>query len=134
MARPGTVTAAAVIMLGEAGLLFLACCGISFLSGEGELSSQGQTLLTYLTIAFFGFGAFFALLGYLLLQGRQWARITTIVLCALSIAASVIPLFLGLEGAADGLLTTCLGDALNIVIIGLLSNERARDYFRSPRS
>jgi hypothetical protein len=133
--RPGTVTAAAVILFISAGLGLLACCGIYYLASGADLDNAAQTVLLVFTAVIVVFSLFNGVLGYFILQGRQWARITTIVLCALGIAGSVASLLIGAGGedAGSSGLSTCTGLALNIAIIVLLSGERASDYFRYAR-
>jgi hypothetical protein len=133
--RPGTVTAAAVILFVSAGLGLLACCGINLLAGEAELEGDEQTVLLVFSVVIAVVSLLNALFGYFILQGRQWARVTIIVLCALGIAGSLVGLFIGAgsEDAGSNGLSTCFGLVLNIVIIVLLSGERASDYFRSAR-
>jgi cytochrome c oxidase subunit IV len=133
--RPGSVTGAAVILFVSAGLALLACCGINALAGEADLNDSDQDLLLVYSAVLVVVSLLNILFGYHILQGRQWARVTTIVLCALGIVGSVVSLFIAAGGEAsssDGL-STCFGIVLNVVIIILLSGERASDYFRYAR-
>jgi hypothetical protein len=131
--RPGTVTAAAVILFVSAGLALLACCGINALAGEADLDDSEQTVLLVYSGVLVVVSLLNILFGYHILQGRQWARVTTIVLCVLGIVGSVVSLVVsaGEDASGSNGLSTCFGLVLNIVIIVLLSGERASDYFRN---
>jgi hypothetical protein len=132
--RPGTVTAAAVILFISAGLGLLLCCGINVLAGEAELDDNQQNLLFLFSAIIAVFSVANIVLGYYVLQGRQWARITTIVLCVLGILSATVSVFVAIGGDGGGnSLGTCVGIILNIVIIGLLSGSSASDYFRYAR-
>lgn len=133
--RPGNVTAAAVILFVGAGLGVLGCCGINYLAGQADLSSAEQNLVLLLGAILLGSALLNVLLGYYILQGRQWARVTTIVFCSIAIVASVVNQFASFGDAeATGPLGTCLGVILNVLVIGLLSGERAGYYFRFANS
>jgi cytochrome c oxidase subunit IV len=119
-------------MFVSAGLGLLACCGITYLAGEADVAGADETFLVVFTVITVVFSLFNAVLGYYILQGRQWARITTIVVCALGIAGSVIAVFAGANGE-DNILTSCLGGLVNVLVIGLLSGSQASDYFRYGR-
>jgi hypothetical protein len=132
--RPGTVTAAAVILFVSAGLGLLACCGLNLLAGEATLGDDEQNVLLLVSAIIVVFSLFNGVLGYYVLQGRQWARITTIVLCVIGILTSVVSLFATIDSTGgSNSLGTCFGIVLNIVIIGLLSGESAGSYFRHAR-
>jgi hypothetical protein len=133
--RPGTVTAAAVILFISAGLGLLACCGLNVLAGEATLGDSEQNLLMVFSAVIVVVSLLNAVLGYYVLQGRQWARVTTIVLCVIGIITSIISLIASIDsvGGSTGL-GTCFGIVLNGVIIGLLSGSRASDYFRYAHS
>lgn len=130
--RPGTVTAAAVILFVSAGLGLLACCGLNLMAGEAGVSSDVETYLAIFSVILVAVSVFNAVLGYYLLQGRQWARITTIVVCGLGIAGSVIAVFAGANGG-NNIASSCVGLLLNVLVIGLLSGSQASDYFRYGR-
>lgn len=130
--RPGTVTATAVIMFVSAGLGLLACCGLNYLASEAELDGDADTWLVVFSVVTLVFSLFNAVLGYYILQGRQWARVTTIVICALGIAGSAIALFAGANGG-NNILSTCVGVLLNVLVIGLLNGTEASHYFRYSR-
>ncbi|MPZ25762.1 MAG: hypothetical protein GEV12_04760 [Micromonosporaceae bacterium] len=129
--RPGTVTAAAVILFIGAGLGVLSCCGVNYLAGQADLSSAEQNLVLVLGAILLGSALLTGVLGYYILQGRQWARVTTIVLCVIGVIVSVVNQFASFGDAeASGPLSTCLGVILNLVVIGLLSGQQASHYFR----
>ncbi|MGH3678931.1 MAG: hypothetical protein ACRDT2_01175 [Natronosporangium sp.] len=133
--RPGNVTAAAVILFVGAGLGALGCCGVNYLAGQADLSSAEQNLVMLLGAILLGSALLNVLLGYYILQGRQWARVTTIVFCSIAIVASVVNQFASFGDAeATGPFSTCLGVILNVLVIGLLSGERAGYYFRFANS
>ncbi|QSB14353.1 hypothetical protein JQS43_23120 [Natronosporangium hydrolyticum] len=126
--RPGTVTAAAVILFVSAGLGFLVCCALGVIAGEADVDLGG--LLTLLLLFVLATAAFNVWLGYYILQGRNWARITTIVICSISIATGLIGFAMA---PSDGILGGCIGLILNGVVIGLLSGREATIYFRPIR-
>jgi hypothetical protein len=103
-----------------------------FLAGEADVPRDAETFLVVFSVITVVFSLFNAVLGYYILQGRQWARITTIVVCALGIAGSAIAVFAGADGG-DNLPTSCLGGLVNVLVIGLLSGSQASDYFRYGR-
>jgi hypothetical protein len=133
--RPGTVTAAAVILFIGAGLGLLACCGLNVLASEAEPNDDAQTVLLVVSAVIVVFSLFNAVLGYYVLQGRQWARVVTIVLSAIGIVTSLISLVVAAGGETGGSSSvgTCFGIILNAVIIGLLSGSSASEYFRYAR-
>jgi hypothetical protein len=119
--RPGGVTAAAVILFVSSGLGLLGACALVSLSGSSSVSSDLALVGILLAV-----GAIINVaLGVLVLQGRNWARITTIVFCALGIVLQVVQLA---QGAGP---TGFLGMALNAVVIGLLSTQSASAFFRA---
>jgi hypothetical protein len=128
-ARPRPVTVAGVILLVTGGLGILACGGVSYLASAADLSDQDRHLLTAITAILVGVAILSVVLGFFILRGRQWARVTAIVMSGLGVASSVASLFTGgMEGAS--LLGSCLGTLLNLLVIGLLSGPVASDYFR----
>lgn len=127
--RPGTVTAAGVILLVSGGIGILACGGLTYLAGEVGLADADRTVLTVVSAILLATSALTAALGYFVLRGRQWARVGAIVLAALGITAAVIGFFTGY----DNVLGSCVGTVLNLVLIGLLSGASANDYFRYAR-
>ncbi|HEY8474993.1 MAG TPA: hypothetical protein VIL37_20545 [Natronosporangium sp.] len=130
-ARPGTVTAAAVILFISAGLAALACGGVNLLAGQAGLTRSEQTLLLMVSALFGVIAVTDTVLGYYILQGRQWARITTIVLSAISIAVGLIGAIAAAGSGADGGAGSCFGIIVNGVVIGLLSGSTAAEYFRA---
>lgn len=123
--RPGAVTAAAVILYVGAGLAVLCCCGFTVRAGEAADGLSGPILVAGGFILFFAVLA--AVLAYFVMEGRQWARIVTIVFCGLAIVVGgvrllVDPLAAGLGG--------CVGILVNGIVIGLLSSLEAEHYFR----
>lgn len=123
--RPGTVTAAAVILYVSAGLSMLACCVLGSLAGD--VPDELSNLLTLAVVLLLGGAVLNVVLAYFVLEGRQWAQIATIVLCGLGIVVSVLQLLANPEAVgASG----CLGILINALIIFLLSTEDARAYFR----
>jgi hypothetical protein len=132
--RPGTVTAAAVILFVSAGIGLLACCGLNVLAGEATLGDDEQNLLMLFSAIIVVFSLLNIVLGYYILQAKQWARVATIVVCVIGIITGLISVFAGLDGAGgSNSLGSCLGLVLNIVIIGLLSGSSASEYFRYAR-
>lgn len=131
--RPGTVTAAAVILFVSAGFGVLLCAGVGWVASQESLSDEDQTVLAIFALALIADSILNVVLGYFILQGRQWARITAIVFAVLASGFGGINLLLGLEQQGPGALSNCLGIILNIVVIGLLSGSQASDYFRSMR-
>lgn len=126
--RPGSVTAAAVILFGSAGLGALGCCGLLVL--VNDLDDAGQRMFTILGGILAVVVLLNVLLGYFLLQGRQWARVTTIVICTIGIGATILSLIL--TGGQGGL-SNCVGLIVNITLIALLSGSAASEYFRAMR-
>jgi hypothetical protein len=113
-----------VILYIGAGLALVACCGINILAAnEGE---ELGGLALFLGALLAGAGVLNAVLGYYVMQGRQWARITTIVFCAIGILGVGLQLLVDSSGA----LSNCVSVIINGAIIALLSSEAASDFFR----
>jgi hypothetical protein len=132
--RPGAVTAAGFVLLIGAGLGLLACCGVNLTASGADLSGEDRDLLLLASMVLIGGSVLIGVLGYAILRGRQWARITTIAICVLGIIAALVSLFTGAGPRAGGgdLLGTCVGVLLELVVIVLLSGSRVSDYFRHP--
>jgi hypothetical protein len=116
---PGKTKAAVIILwIGAAlgvclGLVTMAALN----SGPVETSGAGTAVFAIILVASL-LNVFFAIA----IQKRQnWARITTIVLCAIGLALQAVSLF-------TGDLTALIGLALNIAIIVLLASEESREW------
>jgi hypothetical protein len=131
--RPGTVTAAAVILFVGAGLALLACCGLNLLASDAELAPEGSRLVLLISGILGVSGVLNLVFGYFLLQGRQWARITTIVLSAIGIVLQIVGFVTGGETGST-VAGSCVGILLNIIVIRLLSGSSASEYFRASRA
>jgi hypothetical protein len=119
-----------VILLVTGGLGIVACGGVSYLASSADLVDQDRNLLIVVTAILGGVAVLSVVLGFFILRGRQWARITAVVMSGLGVAGSVVSLLTG--GGLEGghLLSSCLGTLLNLLVIGLLSGPAAGDYFR----
>jgi hypothetical protein len=121
--RPPSVAAATVIMYCLAGLALLGCCAIGVIAGNHG-SARPTAVLWVLAAVLLGSAVLNGVLGYQVGRGRQWARITALVLNSVGILISVVSL---VRGSASG----CLSLSLDLVIVVLLSTEPAREYFRA---
>lgn len=119
--RPGTVTATAGILYVTAGLTVLACCGIDVAFYGITGPSTGLLLVNTLLIASATLNVWLA---SHILDGRQWARITLIVLAMANIASiSLVP--------TSRLVWIIPGIILNVLVVGLLISRTANAYFRA---
>jgi len=119
MFRPGTVTAAGVILyVGAALALVVSCLAFSVASDTADESLAVTTAVIY---AVAGVGN--AVLAFFLMRGKRWARVVTIVLCAVGVLFAVVTFFSG------GGLANCVGIALNVAVIGLLLSTSANEYY-----
>lgn len=131
--RPGTVTAAAVIMFVRSGFGLLACCALSLLAGNADLGPNQSNLLLLLSVILVVSGVLNILFGYFVLQGRQWARVAAIVFSAVDIVLQAVGLFGGTQEGST-MAGSCIGLVLSVIIIGLLSGSSASEYFRATRA
>lgn len=118
--RPGTVTAAAVILyLSAAAGLFLCFVTNQSLAEQGGTSgSVGFVLFAVLV----GSAVLNVVLGINLQLGRNWARITTLVFCWLGVALAVIQAVAGSPGSLLSL-------PLNAAVLALLYSQSSQTYF-----
>jgi hypothetical protein len=131
--RPGTVTAAAVILFVGAGLALLLCCGLNLLASDADLDSEESSALLLFNVILVVSGVLNLVFGYFILQGRQWARVATIVFSAIGIVLQLVGLFTGGETSSNAA-GSCIGLVLNVIVIGLLSGSSASEYFRAARA
>jgi hypothetical protein len=131
--RPGTVTAAAVLLFVTAGLGILGGIGMGVAVNVIGASGEDLALLTGIAVYLLLTAALSLVVGIFILKGRQWARITAIVLNAVGIATGLIDLILTLTDGAAGGGGGCAGLGLNVAVIALLGTEGARGYFRAMR-
>lgn len=118
--RPGSVTAAGVILYVGAALSLLVSCLV--LSAGDDASDKS---LAMVTAAIYGAAALGnAVLAFFLMRGKRWARVVTIVLCVIGVLFAAVSFFTG-----AGSVGNCLGVVLNIVVIFLLVSESASEYF-----
>lgn len=123
--RPGTVTAAGVILyalavLGLAeGLIYFSALGSSnpdFQAHHGALATVGTLEVTISLLEI--------VLGLNVWRGRRWARTATIVLLSIDIAISILGLFAG--GGGDAIISVVLAA---LIIWLLAANRPAREFF-----
>ena len=119
MFRPGSVTAAGVILYVGAGLALVVSC-LAF-SVASDTSNASLAMTTAVIYAIAGLGN--AILAFFLMRGKRWARVATIVLCAVGAFFAVGSFFTG------GGLANCVGIGLNLAVIGLLLSTTANEYF-----
>jgi hypothetical protein len=91
--RPGTVTAASVLLFVQAGVLGLLMLLIGYaalvvssatISDSSNFGSVASGIAWFLALFFGAFAALFVLLGLRVLSGHRWAAITAVVLQALA--------------------------------------------------
>jgi hypothetical protein len=116
---PGKTKAAVVILW--IGAALGVCIGLFTMaaldSGPVETSGAGTIVFAIILVASLLNVAF-----AIAIQKRQnWARITTIVLCAIGLALQAVSLF-------TGDVTALVGVGLNIAIIVLLASEESREW------
>jgi hypothetical protein len=112
-------TKAAVIILWVGSVLGI-CLGLLAMAAlESEpLAPSGTSIVFGILIG----AALLNVLFAIAIQKRQnWARITTIVLCAIGVVVQAVSLF-------TGEFTALVGLALNIAIIVLLASEESREW------
>lgn len=131
--RPGTVTAAAVILFVGAGLALLLCCGLNLLASDADLAPEESSALLLVNVILVVSGVLNLVFGYFILQGRQWARVTTIVFSAIGIVLQLVGFLTGGETNST-VAGNCIGLLLNVIVIGLLSGSSASEYFRATRA
>lgn len=124
--RPGKVTAAAVIMfiwavLGAGVSIFVIATAAQYRATDPSAWNQ----MIGLGMMGIAFAIVEAILGVMLWQGRQWARITTIAVLALSLASDIVISVITSDWS-------CSGWLLTILVIALLSSADARAYFAKP--
>jgi hypothetical protein len=123
--RPGTVTAAGVILYIGAALALVVGC-LLLLGGSGDTytgSAKSVALVSAFVYAIAGVGN--AVLAYFVMKGKRWAQVVTIALSAIGLLYGLVSFFAG--GAAN--LSGCIAVMLNAVIIGLLLSSSAKAYF-----
>lgn len=127
MFRPGTVTAAGVILYALAGLsLILSCFLLAGVSGRGSgtYTQPDNALLKMIVVILGVFSVIYAVLAFFVMSGKRWAQVVTILLNVLSGVSSLVSFFSDLPG-----LSGCLAIVLNAVIIGLLLSPAAQSYY-----
>lgn len=129
--RPGTVTAVGVTLLFIGGLGILGCGGLGYLAAAADLFNLDRDLVLVVGAILGGGSILSAVLGYFILRGRQWARVTTIVVCVILIVGAVVSLFTGAGSGGGNLLGICFAAILNVLLIWLLSGSAASEFFRS---
>jgi hypothetical protein len=118
--RPGTVTAAGVILYIGAALSLIVSCLVFVAADDTSDTSLAMTTAVIYGIA--GLGN--AVLAFFLMRGKRWARVVTIVLCGIGVLFSLVSVLTG-----AGSPSSCIGAALNAVVIGLLLSASANEYF-----
>lgn len=95
-------------------------------SAAGELAREGApAFLATAVIGLVIFGALMLLLAYFFTKGKNWARITAIVICALGVLGGLVsllqpaPLWYQLLGVVSGLLS------LGVIVMLLRGDARA---------
>jgi hypothetical protein len=116
---PGKTKAAVIILwIGAALGVCLGLVAMAALeSGPVETSGAGSVVFAIILVA-----SLLNVVFAIAIQKRQnWARITTIVLCAIGSALQLVSLF-------TGDVTALVGLALNIAIIVLLASEESKEW------
>ncbi|GAA2341647.1 hypothetical protein GCM10010170_025250 [Dactylosporangium salmoneum] len=125
MFRPGTVTAAGVILYILAGLsLILSCFLLASGTGSSTYTESDNSFVKLTAVLLGVFGIIYAVLAYFVMNGKRWAQVVTIVLNAISGISSLVSF---LSGSPS--LSGCLPIVLNAVIIGLLVSSTAQSYY-----
>jgi hypothetical protein len=132
--RPGTVTAV-VVLTYLAGIFDVIAGGVIWaLAGNNSLqeaSGQAKGALTTVAIVYIVLGAVTILVGFLLAQGSPVARMLVTILMVLRIGAAVYGLIVvGLSGATESIIAIVIA----VTVVALLWNQRATEYFNSPRA
>jgi hypothetical protein len=128
---PGVVVVAVLYWLSAFVLIVLGCImAIGFTAFGGMATGMVSMFAGFGVIGgilLLGFGTVMALIGYSLFQLQEWARITTIVLVALSFAGAVFGL---LHPIGVGVLASLVRMAIDAVIIWYLVQPQVSAAFR----
>ena len=132
--RPGTVTTVVVLTYLAGFLDIVAGVVIWALAGSGSLQEAvgtSQGTLTAVAITNIVIGLVVIGVGVMLAGGSPFARILVTILMTIRIVAAIAGLaLLGLSGAAESIMAL----AIAVVVIALLWNQRANEYFNAPKS
>lgn len=128
-ALPGTVKAAAVLLFITAGFCFLFGL-IAFAGGnliEDALGADAAAAAVVIGIILLAVGGLYVLLGLRVRQGRNWARITAIVLSALGLLGGLSSLG---QGDGNGILNLAFSGA---IIYLLAFDAKAKAFFAASK-
>jgi O-antigen/teichoic acid export membrane protein len=117
---PGKTKAAVVIMW--IGAVLGLVLGLVFLVSIGPVA-DGRGIYTFLIVVVIATAALNAAFAIAIQKRRNWARITTIVLCSIGAAVQALSV---LSGDASGV----VGLGLNAVIIVLLASADSKEWCR----
>jgi membrane-associated HD superfamily phosphohydrolase len=130
--RPGTVTTVVVLTI-LAGVFDVIAGGVVWaLAGNNTLqdaAGQSKTTLTTLAIVNIVLGLITIGVGLMLSSGSRLGRMLVTIVMVLRIGVASVGLFMiGLSGAAESLIAIAVG----VVVLALLWNNRANEFFSSP--
>lgn len=117
---PGKTRAAVVIMW--IGAVLGLVLGLVLLVSVGPVA-DGRGIYTFLILVLIATAALNAAFAIAIQKRRNWARITTIVLCSIGAAVQALSV---LSGDASGV----IGLGLNVVIIVLLASADSKEWCR----
>lgn len=117
---PGKTKAAVVIMW--IGAVLGLVLGLVLLVSIGPVA-DGRGIYTFLILVLIATAALNAAFAIAIQKRRNWARITTIVLCSIGAAVQALSV---LSGDASGV----IGLGLNVVIIVLLASADSKEWCR----
>ncbi|MGH8879082.1 MAG: hypothetical protein ACRD0P_17365 [Stackebrandtia sp.] len=123
--KPGVVKTAIVILWIQIALLFIGGCAMFALTGEVEkqMGSGAGGLVTFTAFIFMIYAVIMTVLTLNLHSGKNWARITIVVL---SILGAVSSLFTLSQSASP--CGTIIGIGLAAVIAGCLLSSEAKQW------
>ncbi|WP_327000134.1 hypothetical protein OHA72_34030 [Dactylosporangium sp. NBC_01737] len=124
--RPRDVWVASIVLVlfGLLGILV----GLLLLAAVENDRDHGQSvgaLASLLAVATVALAILQAVSGAFVFVGREWARVTGIVICAVNVLAGLFTLVSG--GAAQA----CVGIAVNVALIVALNKEAVADWCRA---
>lgn len=132
--RPGTVTTVVILTYLAGFLDVVAGVVVWALAGSSELQEAvgtGKGTLTTMAIVYIVIGLVTIGVGAMLSGGSSLARILVTILMTIRIVAAISGLaLLGLSGASESIMAL----ALSLVVIMLLWNGRASEFFNAPKA
>lgn len=120
--RPSPIVAAVTIMWVQFAIGVIAFCALFALvdTTNANLPDGVGAVVTLLVLLIIGVLFLQALLAVKIFHGKNWARITEIVLCSIALGFGVIGLF---AAETETIMWELIGIGINITLIVLLTRE-----------